>query len=232
MKIIIYATHSFGTFDTLKQHPDIVILGWGEKWKGFIQKAKTIEQYLHTLPEDEIVVIIDGFDSYIKKTEGVYQEFENMNCKVLLSLNKTTLPAILDKYAEKKVFTVCKDNLVANAGLMMGYVKYLKIVWDKMIHGESNDDQRNLNIACKELPFVKIDKHNKILQNCASIKEVNESRAYFCQTPGNISFTRVIRAIQEYYKYFIPEIIFILSIVLMVLYFKKIKLPSKKYLLY
>ena len=67
MKIILYATHAFGTFDTLKNHPDTIILGFGTKWNGFIGKARTIQMYLNTLPDDEVVVIIDGFDSYIKK---------------------------------------------------------------------------------------------------------------------------------------------------------------------
>ena len=72
MKIIIYATHSFGTFETLKQHPDIVILGYGTKWNGFIEKAKVIKKYISTLPNDEVVCVIDGFDSYILKTDGLY----------------------------------------------------------------------------------------------------------------------------------------------------------------
>ena len=114
----------------------------------------------------------------------------------------------------------------------MGYVKYLKIVWNKMIHGESNDDQRNLNIACKEFPFIKIDKHNKILQNCSSLNEVNDSKAYFCQTPCSMSLNRVLRSIKEYYQYFIPEIIFVMCILFFIIYIvynKNVKISKKYY---
>ena len=68
MKIIIYATHPEGTYNELIKNPDVVVLGMGDKWEGFVKKGKTIKDYLETLPEDEIVVIADGFDSYIKKT--------------------------------------------------------------------------------------------------------------------------------------------------------------------
>jgi len=207
MKIIIYATHSYGTFETLKQHPDIVILGFGTKWKGFIQKAIVIQEYLNTLPDNELVVIIDGFDSYIKKTHGLREEFENMDCMVLVSLNKSSLPKILDVYTSKRVFINCKNNYIANSGLCMGYVQYLKIMWSKITNGPSNDDQRNLNLACNDLPFMKIDLQNKIFQNCANMGEVNRSNAYFCQRPGTMTITRLLRGIQEYYEYFIPEII-------------------------
>jgi hypothetical protein len=210
MKIIIYATHSFGTYDTLKIHPDIVVLGFGTKWKGFIEKAKVIQEYLDTLPDNEVVVIIDGFDSYIKKTNGLLEEFESMDCKVLVSLHNklfSKLPAMFNSYIEYKVFTYCKENYTVNSGLMIGYVEYLKIVWYHIANGPSDDDQRNINIACKNLPFLKIDDNNKILENCSNMNEVNKSNAYFCQIPGTITLHRITRAIFEYAEYFVPEII-------------------------
>jgi len=232
MKIIVYATHSFGTFETLKQHPDIIVLGYGTKWQGFIERTRVVLEYLSTLPDDEVVVIIDGFDSYIKKTEGLLEEFQNMDCKILFSLNNSGLPKIIHKYIEKKINpTTCKDNLVINAGLMMGYVAYLKLVWQTML-GPSNDDQRNLNIACKDFSFFKIDTNHIIFENCSNLNEVNTSQAYFCQIPASISFSRSIRAIQEYYEYFIPEIVSISGLIIAILYYynrKKIRKLNKRY---
>jgi hypothetical protein len=207
MKIIIYATHSYGTYETLKQHPDVIVLGFGTKWKGFIQKAITIYDYLNTLPENEIVVILDGFDSYIKKTQGIHQEFVNMDCKVLVSLHKSSFPKIIDDYVSKRVFDNCKENHIANSGLCMGYARYLKEMWREIIKGPSNDDQRNLNLSCRKLPFLKIDTQNIIFQNCANMEEVNNSTAYFCQKPGTMTVSRWVRGVQEYYEYFIPEIV-------------------------
>ena len=45
MKIIIYATHDEGTFNQLSKHKNVVVLGFGSKWNGFIGKAKEILNY-------------------------------------------------------------------------------------------------------------------------------------------------------------------------------------------
>lgn len=224
MKIIIYATHSFGTYETLIQHPEVVCLGFGTKWEGFIKKADTIHQYLNQLPDDEIVAVIDGFDSYIKKTENIETIFLQQNCKVLVSLHKIWFNS---SYLEKKVFSSCKNNKTANSGLMMGYVKEMKQVWNYIKNGESNDDQRNLNIACKKLPYLKVDTNCILFENCNNITDVQKSTAYICQIPGNISIHRFLRSIGEYSTYFIPEIIFISFILLFIANYKKIKRKIK-----
>ena len=229
MKIIIYATHSFGTYETLKAHPDVVVLGFGTKWGGFIEKAKIIHKYLDTLPNNEVVAVIDGFDSYIKKTDNLKKEFDKMNSKVVVSLHHSSIPKVLDNYITPKVFTQCKDNHIANSGLIMGYVEYLKIVWYKIINGPTNDDQGNLNLACKELPFLKIDAEQVIFQNCTGINELNNSKAYLCQIPATPSFHRVTRSITEYSEYFIPEITIVSILVVYSIYFfvKRLKYSQK-----
>jgi hypothetical protein len=225
MKIIIYATHSFGTFETLKQHPDVVVLGYGTKWKGFIEKAKVIKEYINTLPKEEVVCIIDGFDSYILKTDGLTDEFLKMNCKVLVSKDEE----LATKYITRKVFTTCKEDTVANAGLLMGYVEYLTILYDTLIHGKSSDDQRNLNIACKELSFLKIDNDHIIFQNCNNMDNITNSNAYICQIPFTLSFSRLFSSIYQYFPYFITEFIIIFSIITGYIFRNKITKYAKRF---
>ena len=123
-----------------------------------------------------------------------------MDCKVLVSLDESypKIPKIISKYFRTKLFDICKDNYTVNAGLMMGYVKYLTIAYDKIIHGPSKNDQRNLNLACKELPFIKIDINHTIFQNISNLNELDESNAYLCQFPGMPSFNRYFRSIKDY----------------------------------
>jgi hypothetical protein len=225
MKIIIYATHSFGTYETIIKHPDVICLGFGTKWEGFIKKAETICNYLNELPEDEIVAVIDGFDSYIRKTDNLKEEFLKQNCKVLASLHNTWFNF---EYLEKRVFSSCKNDKTANAGLIMGYVKELKQTYNYMKNGASDDDQRNLNIACNKLPYIKVDTKCIIFENCNNLEDVKKSKAYICQIPGDISFQRVIRSIFEYSKYFIPEMVTVTAIILILLNYKKIKKYIKK----
>ena len=168
--------------------------------------------------------MIDGFDSYIKKTENIETIFLQQNCKVLVSLHKIWFNS---SYLEKKVFSSCKNNKTANSGLMIGYVKEMKQVWNYIKNGESNDDQRNLNIACKKLPYLKVDTNCILFENCNNITDVQKSTAYICQIPGNISIHRFLRSIGEYSTYFIPEIIFISFILLFIANYKKIKRKIK-----
>ena len=221
MKIIIYATHTFGTFEQLKEDKDVIVLGYGTKWDGFIKKAEFILEYLNTLNDGEIVAILDGFDSYIKKKTNLLETFNTFDCKVLVSLNDKSgiskyIPKYVDNYLMNKIF-VSKDGYIANAGLMMGYVQYLKLVLHAIIKGPSSDDQRNLNIAMHELIYVKIDKQNIIFENCGSEKCVIDSNAYFCQTPGKLSFDRYYRGLFEYVPYFIEEILIILVIIIIII---------------
>jgi hypothetical protein len=224
MKIITYATHSEGTFDQLTSSGEVTVLGFGEKWNGFIGKAKSILKYLETQSDDELIIVIDGFDTTInKKIDSLEQVFINQNCKVLYSLddkNGTSFftPKFITDYIRFKIFGTCKDGVTANAGLYMGYCKYLKIVINEVIKGESDDDQRNINQACKKFPFLKIDTENIIFENCSNIEEVKNSQAFFTQIPAGMNTNRIIRMLQDYTKYFIPEIIFFILVVLYILF--------------
>ena len=70
MKVITYATHSEGSFEELTHNKfgvEVTVLGMDPKWNGFMDKIEGVLKYLQTLPDDELVVFVDGFDSYIKK---------------------------------------------------------------------------------------------------------------------------------------------------------------------
>jgi hypothetical protein len=235
MKIITYATHSYGFFDEMiKKNPEIVVLGMGTKWEGFTVKAKVVLNYLNTLPDDEIVIVVDGFDTIIKRTEGIEEAFKNMNTGVLVSKEDNSgfskiMPKFLEKYIKKRVFGYCKDNFIANSGLLMGYNSYVKQVYNIMGSNNSDDDQRNLNNACQSLPFLKIDTNNQIFENCTSKQQVENSKAFICQIPGEMSFVRLLRALFEYSKFLIPEIIiFVVIIILIYGFWKKTSGKSRK----
>jgi len=210
MKVITYATHSFGTFDTLVQSvPDIVVLGWGTKWNGFMDKFNAVIEHLETLPDNEIVMFVDGFDSIINKDlSDVEKVFKSMNCKILLSKHTGVI-----RYISKKVFKEC-SKVTANSGLYMGYNKYVKELLREALETGEDDDQRALNIACSRTNFIKIDTDHIIFENCFNSNEcVQKSKAFVVQTPGQMSVSRYSRAIKEYGKYFTLEILLIVLII-------------------
>ena len=237
MKIIIYATHSYGTFDELKKNKDVIILGYGDKWEGFIKRNKVILEYINKLPDNEIISIIDGFDSFIKNKENaetIENVFKSMDCGVLMSkeekngMNKY-LPKFLSNYIRKRVFGICKDDLTANFGLSIGYVKYYKILLNIVIKSDySDDDQRNLNFSCKKLPFLKIDDNNIIFENCDSKECVSKTNAYITQLPGELSFQRLLRALSEYPQFFLPEIIMFVIFITLIFYYGFRKKTSRR----
>jgi len=217
MKIITYATHSFGTFDTLiKTVPDIIVLGWGTKWTGFMGKVKTVLKYLESVPDDEVVMVVDGFDTIIKKDlSDVEKIFKSMNCKILLSKHTGTV-----RYISKKVFKEC-NKVTANAGLYMGYCKHIKYMLIEAIESGQDDDQRAMNMVCSKIndsSFIKIDTDHIIFENCFNnIECVNNSQSYIVGTPGQMSVSRYSRAIKEYGKYFILEIVLLILVIFCVI---------------
>ena len=69
VEIVTFATHEEGTLNDLvhnQYNVPIKVLGFGEKWTGFKMKFEYVYDYIQTLPENDIVVFLDGFDSEIK----------------------------------------------------------------------------------------------------------------------------------------------------------------------
>ena len=102
IKFVTYATHQAGMFDKLVNNNysvDITVLGMGEKWNGFMDMIKAINEYAKTQEEDTIIVFLDGFDTIINKNiEGLIDEFKNYKCDLLVSKD----PSL--KFISKKIF--------------------------------------------------------------------------------------------------------------------------------
>jgi hypothetical protein len=222
MKVVTYATHAEGTFNDIvnnKYGIDVVVLGWGTKWQGFMHRLKIYREYLETLFDNDIVVFIDGFDSYILKSiDDLEETFKSLDCKILVSENTFS-----KSYLGKRVFGTCKNNTTANAGLYMGYVSDLKNFMKEISLQTSPDDQKNLNTVCKKFQNLKIDTESVIFKNInqfQSIENFKQTNAYFGQTPGAFSVNRYVRMIPEYTQFLIPEIIlFILIVYFLYLHF-------------
>ena len=216
MKVVTYATHSEGSFDDLVNNKfgvDVVVLGMGEKWQGFIHRVKKYREYLDSLDDSEIVVFVDGFDSHILKPLGDLEDvFTSMKCDILVSENVTIQP----HYIVNKMFGTCKEDHTANAGLLMGYTGHLKKLQDSIIKGKTGDDQKNLNAICLQFPNLKIDTNCVIFKNInpnEDIEKLYTSGSFFGQTPGSFTFSRRIRAIKEYTLLFLPEILLFVLVV-------------------
>jgi len=228
-EVITVATHKEGLFDKLinnKFNVKITVLGMGEKWTGFDMKFKLIYNYIKNLPDDKIIIFVDGFDSLVNgKLEDAIKTFKENNFKCLFShdVNKK-LSKIENKFL-KKIFGTCKNGNIANSGLYMGYVKYLKIILNEALKNKCKDDQVVLNKnVCKKYDFIDIDINNLIFENVLDINNIQNVKAIFISQPGIPSLNRWYRGIFEYGQFLIDYILIVyISIFIICIIYKLYK---------
>tara|TARA_B100001250_G_scaffold390848_1_gene391176 strand:+ start:896 stop:1627 length:732 start_codon:yes stop_codon:yes gene_type:complete len=207
MEVVTYANKSAGLFDKLiknEHNVKIKVLGWGKKWNGYMDKILGIFEYLKEKNDNDIVVYIDGFDTkIIKNLSSIRQKFKAYDCKVLVSVDKE-LPFFPLK---KLTFDTCYGNSIANAGMFMGYVKYLKIILKDILENHCKDDQYVLNALCRKYNFIKLDINEQIFKNYVYKKESQFDDAIFISFPGSLNLQRLSRVLPEYLQFFFPYIL-------------------------
>tara|TARA_B100001248_G_scaffold261567_1_gene253170 strand:+ start:3890 stop:4597 length:708 start_codon:yes stop_codon:yes gene_type:complete len=218
--VLTYATHSFGNFDEMIDNDygvQFVILGWGKKWEGYMGKLNMIYDYCKKLKENDIVIQLDGFDVWINNylSEAI-KYFKEKNYKVLFSKETTDDSRYLGlkEYLNKKIFaTTCKNGVTMNAGMYMGYVKYLLPIMENALNGDESDDQRMFNKLCYKFD-ISVDHEKKVFENVFSDEAVKNSKAVFVQYPGKPSIERYSRAVVEYTPFLYKEILIIVFIII------------------
>jgi hypothetical protein len=229
MKIITVATHSDYYYPTLvnacrQLGLTLIVLGWGEKWKGYYWKFRLMKNYISTLDDMEIVVFVDAFDVIPLYPEHVITEkFLQFKKPIVIS---TELPPsnLLLYLGYRDIFTPYRNKYV-NSGCYIGYVKYLKQMFRIMefLHPKFHltDDQVILNKSL-EHPFFKknvaLDAKNVLFltlrtdENLLYQGKMNGNNKYyrfhngtvkwklgdpaFVHGPGNIDMKHIIYAYQ------------------------------------
>jgi hypothetical protein len=158
MKLVCVATHSERGFPTLKKSAlkhnwDFKVLGWGKKWKGFGMKIRLMRGFLEELPDNEIVVFVDAFDTIVlANPEEVMRKFKAHGSDVLFSIDHLGRLDPAMKFLNKRVFGATDDYSV-NSGCYMGYVGKLKEFFnglcDKEVCADSADDQKLVGTVIK-----------------------------------------------------------------------------------
>jgi len=225
IEVVTYANKSFGLFEKLVNNPyvNVRVLGWGTKWNGYSDKSKGLLEYLKQKKDDDIVVFVDGFDSEINRPLcDLLSLFKQTNSKVLISKDKHLGYAFFKPFS-KQVYGECRPNLIANAGMYMGYAKYLRIMLEDSVQHTCSDDQVVFNRLCKKYPFIRVDEHEVIFKNIApnQTKQKNE-KAIFVSYPGSPTWERYTRAVKEYTQFFYFQLI--IALLLMIYLFPKKRL--------
>lgn len=225
--VLTYATHSEGNFDNMINNSygiEIIVLGWGDKWTGFSDKFKAVYNYTKDLPENDIVLFLDGFDVWVNSDlNRAVNTFFKLNKKIIFSKEQSKT----GHYLSKRVFGECRPELVLNTGMYMGYAKYLNILLKEALEKKCKDDQRIMNGLCKRYSFIDIDKEGILFKNILDSSELKKSNACFISMPFTIKFKRTFRSAKEYSQFFIYELtIFIFCLTILLVYFRQYKVAA------
>jgi len=163
--IITVATDPVCYFPYLKESierngGELIVLGFGEKWKGFGWKFSLVLEQLKKLNDYDIVCFVDGYDVICTRNlETIKNDFIKIRnrekCKLIVGHDKVIVDTILQKIIKRytSVYYGKCNNLSVNSGTYIGYVKDVSSIL-KNIHELKNsnieDDQILLTDYCNK----------------------------------------------------------------------------------
>ena len=247
--IVTYATHSESYFEILKEScPDIIVLGWGEKWNGFNDKVKGTVAFCKSKKPDDIVCFIDGFDSVVLTSkEDILARYKSLDSPLVIS-QAGAAPTIVVKYIQDKLFGKCNEQRL-NSGLYIGTAESIVDFWGEM--QDQDDDQTYATHHCKKIDYMKIDTDHLLFYNYSSKDKtavrdgalfVNEHMhpTAIISAPANKDINPILTALDfknlpeiqynvnyrvgTYAKKFIHEFILLTIIACLIFYVKDLKL--------
>lgn len=233
--VLTYATHAQGSFDRLVEAlPDIKVGGWGQEWKGFMQKFQYVLEYAKTCDDQHIIIFLDGFDTEVRlPPEEAVRRFLRSEAQFLVSALgvEMQLPALL----ARNIFQ-CTDSECANTGLYMGYAAAVRKVLTAALQEERAllDDQRAFELARAKLSpgLVRVDSECLVFHNLnlrERRKGNDEVQAVFVGSNGTTTFSsweagrgRVL----HFSNVLAHEALLALLVVVLAIAWKRFSLPS------
>ena len=136
-----------------KNGKELEVLGMGEVWQGLNWKFLKMIEYLKTLPTDDIVCFIDGYDVICcRNLNQLVYEFkeikERTGCKLVVGHDKKSTMMSLSVL----FFGSCNNNNI-NSGTYIGYVKDTLEIIQKIYElnpKNDADDQVLMTQYCKK----------------------------------------------------------------------------------
>tara|TARA_B100001778_G_scaffold331699_1_gene336557 strand:+ start:892 stop:1578 length:687 start_codon:yes stop_codon:yes gene_type:complete len=201
---------------------DVRVVGFGSKWTGLMDKFRGIRNAMDAdgLPDDDIFVFLDGFDSRIQMSPRVavtryVQHFPNN-------------PALISK---NNLWPFINNHIFlgsANSGMYMGPVHKVRKMLDAcLLMKEEDNDQRCLNRVMNEGTAgveIVIDHHKRVFRNLTHFERGpkcmprNAVDAVFVSCPGEHSVSRWMRAVHEYFPYIKGQVMTVGLLVVLVIW--------------
>lgn len=151
LHLVTIATHSERMFPLLKESAkrngvSLNILGQQQPWKNFSTKIDLLLPFCRTLPDDDILCYLDGFDSLILPSiQQLEENFELFDKEVVFS-NDYRHQGTLG-FFERKYFS---SEHIFSTGIFIGKIKAIQEIFSsaKAMYPDQTDDQKMLRGYC------------------------------------------------------------------------------------
>lgn len=187
MKVITLATHDSGYLTALKESCrkygyDLKVLGWGQKWEGFVMRANLYKEYLKELPPDEYVVCCDAYDVLaLRPADELLKEIKGLD-KIICAFDDHSV--ITDFIYGKPPYEVDGKKYYANAGMLIGSCKKIVDLYGIMCQDDkctqkNVEDQALFNaLLLIHNDLVVVDVGTEIIYNL----KYSQDKSYIRQT--------------------------------------------------
>lgn len=134
MRFITFATHDERMLSLLKQSAinnniNLEVFGYGKKWVNYGTKMYEINKYISDIPDDEIIVFFDAFDTLILTNEAEFmRKYKELNDKITDSNKKN----LIFSNGHNCIKYFKNFFLETNGGLFIGKCKKMKDLFSKI----------------------------------------------------------------------------------------------------
>lgn len=185
LHIVTVATDSKFYFPYLKQTclkegVNITVLGFGETWGGYSWKFKKMVEFLASIPSDDIVCFVDGYDVVcvrnLQQLPAAFMKIkEREKCKIIVAKDGMMYFGAF-KFVTDVYFGTCK-NMPINSGTYIGLAGDLVDILKDAQQQNPNetDDQKMITQYCNlnENLFYIDSKHDLFYASINSFREVS-----------------------------------------------------------
>lgn len=184
MRVVTFATHDEGYILALRKschrnNLQLVELGEGEKWMGFLHKVNVVRKYLRSLHPDTMVLVVDAYDVIIlRPADEILACFNHLthgqaSNRVVIGIENQNRHLfswiwLQAQFGSCDVVTISAGNYIGTADSidrLYNFIPYEALLSNK------GDDQVFLNQSCTAQyePFhsmVVVDFHGWLFFNC------------------------------------------------------------------
>lgn len=163
---VCVATESQLYFPYLKQLlPNLVVLGMGMKWTGYMMKCQLIVEYLRSLKNNDIICFVDAYDvlptKNIVNLETQFIEFSKNHPKVKIIVGGGIITNPIHKICNDLIF----ENNELNSGTYIGYANDILYVLTNIINNPNitnitNDQYELIKYSQQNLNDIFIDNNS------------------------------------------------------------------------